>query len=120
MFWNQPAAEEGKLDDAIQEIYNRIVKRKVREPKEVMRKYQETEEYLKKYGFTSYEHHCYTQTRTLNSEEYICLLNTYSDHISLEDDLKTDLYSSIQMAIEKHGGIIRIIDTIDLYLAKKP
>jgi len=120
LFWNQPAAEEGKLDEELQEIYVRIRKDKIREPKEVMRKYQETEGHLKKYGFVSYEHHCYTQTRTLNSEDYICLLNTYSDHISLENDLKTELYSSIQMAIEKHGGIIRLIDTIDLYLAKKP
>ena len=119
LFWNQPSLEEGELDDELQEIYDRVRKQEQKYDKKE-RKYQETEGYLKQYGFVLYEHHCYTQTRNLNAEDYISLLNTYSDHISMEEEMKNELYTCIQETIEKHGGWIRLLDTIDLYLAKKP
>lgn len=47
------------------------------------------------------------------------LLNTYSDHRSLSQELKKYFEQDLLKTIDRCGGQIRIYDTIDLYLAKK-
>lgn len=72
------------------------------------------------YGFVN----CYTklfyQTRTLTTEGYISLLNTYSDHRALPENVKTELENDIATAINSFGGKLNVYDTMDLYLAQKP
>ena len=69
-----------------------------------------------KYGFTDINLKIYHRTRTFTSSEYIDLLHTYSDHNSRPPEF----YAKISAAIDSHGGIINIFDTIDLQLACKP
>ena len=47
------------------------------------------------------------------------LLGTYSDHIAMEEHLRRAFFSEIEEAIDRHGGAIKIRDTIDLQLARK-
>ena len=46
--------------------------------------------------------------------------STYSDHIAMEEGIRTEFFAKIEEAIQKHGGEIRLCDTIDLELARKP
>ena len=54
----------------------------------------------------------------MTSEEYISLINTYSDHIALPKEMRNAFEIDMKQAIDNVGGVINIYDTIDLYLAK--
>ena len=73
---------------------------------------------LERFGFkdvTSKLYHC---KRNLTSNEYISLLNTYSDHRALPIKVKNNFEIDMKNAIDEVGGKINIYDTIDLYLAR--
>lgn len=44
----------------------------------------------------------------------------YSDHIAIEETIRTEFFTKMKEAINRHGGEITIYDTIDLELARKP
>ncbi len=73
-----------------------------------------------KYGFTDIKYAMFHRTRTLSANEYSMLLGTYSDHIAIEQGIRTEFFSRIEDAINNHGGSITVYDTIDLQLARKP
>lgn len=72
-----------------------------------------------KFGFDSGTYYLFHVSRTLSSSDYLRLLSTYSDHFSMEAVLRTQFFSAIQSAIDRHGGTITLHDTIDLELWKK-
>lgn len=72
-----------------------------------------------KYGFNDIGYKLFYRTRPFTAKEYIMLLGTYSDHISIEETIRTEFFSKIEDAINRHGGEITIYDTIDLQLARK-
>lgn len=73
-----------------------------------------------KYGFTDIKHAMFYRTRVFSAKEYVELLGTYSDHIAIEENTRMEFFSEIEEAINKHGGLFTIYDTIDLQLARKP
>ena len=73
-----------------------------------------------KYGFTDIRYALFHRTRDLTAQEYVALLGTYSDHITIEDAIRTKFFDEIEGAINRHGGVITLYDTIDLQLARKP
>lgn len=73
-----------------------------------------------KYGFKDIKYAIFHRTRELSPDEYVTLLGTYSDHIAMEKALREEFFHEIKKAIKEYGGIIKIYDTIDLQLAKKP
>lgn len=50
----------------------------------------------------------YPWSATYTREEYITLLDTYSDHLVQPDDKRLALYDDIRAAIERHGGSVEI------------
>lgn len=74
----------------------------------------------KKYGFVDIRHAMFYRTRTFSAKEYVELLGTYSDHIAIEEKIRTEFFSKIEETINQHGGAFTIYDTIDLQLARKP
>ena len=62
----------------------------------------------------------YPWTRTYTTREYLQLLNTYSDHLSLDEGRRCSLYQSIADLIERRfdGKVERPYLSV-LYLAKK-
>lgn len=74
----------------------------------------------KKYGFIDIKYALFYRTRTFTAKEYIELLGTYSDHIAIEERIRTEFFSKIEEAINQYGGSFTIYDTIDLQLARKP
>lgn len=126
-FANHPFRDKGNLeltkeiDRIYGEYYYKFHNRKQETPQEY------TEEQAKKraliaekYGFTDIQYALFQRTRTFTAKEYSTLLGTYSDHIAIEEAIRTEFFSKIEDAINNHGGTITIYDTIDLQLARKP
>jgi hypothetical protein len=124
LFWNRAAVD--KPDDAlhqqIQAIYREIVPEW--SDKERSSKYDETfdqiDSAIEKAGFVGLQRKLYYNTRVFNGQEYVELLDTYSDHRALTLDTRTKLYSAIKSAIEQAGDSLKVYDTMDLHMAKKP
>jgi len=75
---------------------------------------------MEHYGFTDITMHLYDAFREYTADEYIALLDTYSDHISLPDENKNALYSGIREAILKHGNSYKLNGVFQLYMGRKP
>ena len=75
---------------------------------------------LAQYGFTRIQSALFRRVRTLTSDAYLRLLNTYSDHRALDPATKLHFERDMKAALDAVGGGIHIYDTIDLYLAQKP
>lgn len=73
-----------------------------------------------KYGFVDIKYAMFYRTRTFSAKEYVELLGTYSDHIAIEKKIRMEFFYKIEEAINKHGGLFTIYDTMDLQLARKP
>ncbi len=72
-----------------------------------------------KYGFSEIEYHLYETTKTYTAKEYVKLLSTYSDHIALEEKVRTEFFTKIEQAINSFGGDLKMLTVTDLQLAKK-
>lgn len=122
LFWNHPFPnrENDKTNIASKAIYDKYRssdKRQIEFCEDECIKYADE---LKIYGFTDVKYYLFHRVRTLSTEEYLHLMNTYSDHRTLEPSIKTCFENEMRQAINNVGGKINIYDTIDLYLAKKP
>lgn len=71
------------------------------------------------YGFIDLECREYVKTREYNADDYISLIGTHSDHISLKEPDKTHFYEGIRKVILEAGDKITLYDKITMYLARK-
>ncbi len=122
LFWNHPFPN--RMDDpsnvASRRVYDAL-RPSGREPKEfgpedclpMVRE-------LEAQGFAHVTCRLYKRVRRLGTEDYIHLLNTYSDHRALPPQQKDAFETAMRDAIDGVGGGINIYDTIDLYLGRKP
>jgi len=125
-FTNHPYRDKGNpaLAEEIDKIYaNYYYKFHNIKPK-ILQEYTEDDAKNKafiaeKYGFTDIRYALFFRTRVFSAQEYITLLNTYSDHIAIEETVRKEFFSKIEEAINKYGGEITIYDTINLQLARK-
>lgn len=122
LFWNHPFPnrENDISNRANQRVYNKFKpsnKKQVEFCEDDCRiRVQE----LLRFGFEKVEYKLYRRVRTLQTDEYIQLLNTYSDHRALDERTKAQFEDEMRKAIDEAGGRINIYDTIDLYLGQKP
>ena len=126
-FANHPWRDKGKpaLAEALDEAYAKYYHTYYRTVPKLEDEYTEAQairraEIALKSGFTDIQHHLYRRTRIFTAAEYVQLLGTYSDHISLPDEVRLPFFRAVEEAINSHGGTITIYDTIDLQLARKP
>lgn len=121
VFWNKPSIknEDDLLHQKIQSIYQKYMPSNDRIVKKDTERYDRISKTIEAYGFRDIEVKLYHQTRVFNASGYISLLNTYSDHRSMEAASRQLLYKEIEEAILENGDVIDIYDTIDLYLARK-
>jgi hypothetical protein len=75
---------------------------------------------LERFGFRDVALKLYHASRTYGADEYIGLLDTYSDHRSLPDDLRSALYEGIREVIVRHGGYHEADYIYQLYMGRKP
>lgn len=73
-----------------------------------------------KYGFVDLEKREYHKTREYTADDYISLISTHSDHLTLREPFKTNFYEGIRDVILSFGNKITLYDKITMYLARKP
>jgi ferric iron reductase protein FhuF len=62
----------------------------------------------------------YPWTKDYATDEYLTLLNTYSDHYTLEDEIKKPLFQEIGALIDRqYGGCITKPHLSVLFIARK-
>ncbi|MCL2818071.1 MAG: class I SAM-dependent methyltransferase [Clostridiales bacterium] len=125
LFWNRTIPTADPLQMKIYEVY-----KKYRDytdyvdfdslEESLAGQYENIKKTIAGYGFVDIESNLYKSTRILNADKYISLLNTYSNHVSIPEPAKSRFFSEIKEAIISFGDIIKIYDTMDLYLARKP
>ena len=126
LFWNRPFVnkQDDPLHQCIQSIYNRFRPqdsgKKNLDIEHDQERFRHISGTIKKHRFINLEYSIYKQTRSFFAEDYISLLNTYSDHQQMSQPEKSKFEFEIKAAIQHHGGILTIYDTMDLYLAQKP
>lgn len=125
-FANHPYRDKGKpeLSAEMDRIYADYYYKYHNKESKTLIEYTEQQAYdraliAEKYGFTDIQYKLFYRTRTFSAKEYIMLLGTYSDHITIEERIRNEFFSKIENAINRHGEEITIYDTIDLQLARK-
>ena len=125
-FANHPYRDKGnpvlskEIDETYAEYYYKYYNQEPKKPKEYCEEQAIGRAMIaEKYGFKDVQHRLFYRTRTFTSKEYITLIGTYSDHIAIEEKIRTEFFSKIEEAINRNGGSITIYDTIDLQLARK-
>lgn len=73
-----------------------------------------------KYGFLNLGYKIYEFSLKYTSNQYIELLSTYSDHIALVTNIRTEFFNKIKNIIDDNGGILNMSYTVDMEIAKKP
>lgn len=121
-FWNHPFPnrEEDKSNRASREVYEKFRPSGGKQVEFSEADCEATVRRMEQYGFIHVESRLYRRVRTLETEAYIGLLNTYSDHLSMEPRMKEAFEEEMRRAVNEAGGRISIYDTIDLYLGKRP
>lgn len=126
-FANHPHRDKSNilLSNEIDKIYSKYYYGYYGKDVEVVKEYSEAQaiqraQIAEKYGFIDIKHALFYRTRTFSAKEYIELLGTYSDHIAIEEHIRTEFFSKIEEAINQYGGYFTLYDTIDLQLARKP
>lgn len=126
-FANHPHPDKCRpaLTDEIQELYAAYYYKFHNKTPTLPKEYREADaaaraKLANKYGFQDIAFSLFHRTRSFTAKEYVTLLGTYSDHIAIEERIRTEFFTKIEEAIEKHGGEITLYDTIDLQLARKP
>lgn len=120
-----PAVNDSELAEEIQELYLKYyypyVSREPAAPRSFAdRQAAETAQKAVSYGFTDIRHQLFKRARRLTADQYVQLMGTYSDHLSLPQPVRREFFLQIEQAINEHGGFISVGDTIDLELARKP
>ena len=125
-FANHPYRDKGNpaLSATMDEIYDKYYNKYHNKKRELLTEYTEKQAadramIAEKYGFTDIRYALFYRERVFKAKEYIELLGTYSDHIAIEENIRTKFFSAIEKAINEYGGTITIYDTIDLQLARK-
>lgn len=125
-FANHPYRDKNNpvLSKEIDRIYGLYYYNFYNRKQEMPKEYSEEQakyraEIAENYGFKDIQYALFHRTRTFTAKEYRTLLGTYSDHIAIEETIRSEFFSKIEDAINNHGGTITIYDTIDLQLARK-
>lgn len=121
-FANHPYKDKGReeLHVALQKIYSVYLPGSQADHEYSEADAKKRADIAQKYGFVDVSYKLYHRTRTFTAQEYILLLNTYSNHIAIEESTRMKFYSEIEQTIDHFGGQIDVYDTIDLQLARKP
>ncbi len=126
-FANHPYRDKGNpaLSEELDKLYAMYYYKFHNKEQEVPKEYGEEQAksramIAEEYGFTDIRYALYFRTRTFSAKEYCTLLGTYSDHIAIEESIRTEFFSKIEETINRYGGKITVYDTIDLQLARKP
>ena len=67
-----------------------------------------------------FERREFPSSRTFTADEFTAYLHTHCDHLTLPEPDRTNFFEGVRQAVKNAGGSITLLDTVVLYLAKKP
>ena len=113
-----------EIQAAYEKYYHKPYMRPVRKAKD---EYEKPSEIVKgfgfddltRFGFADVTMKLYDSIWTFSANDYMSLLDTYSDHKSLKDSDRMSLCTEIKDAILRHGGKIDIDYVVQLYMGRK-
>lgn len=76
-------------------------------------------ELAEKFGFTDIAYKRYYRIRTYTAEDYVAYLRTDADYLEMEEGRREKFFHELVKLIRRFGGTIRIVDTMELQLARK-
>ncbi|HPP60267.1 MAG TPA: class I SAM-dependent methyltransferase, partial [Bacillota bacterium] len=122
LFWNRPFVNRSNdlLHKEIQSIYMKYRGEVRTQPEYDADKYRSVQDAMCRYGFVDVRLKLYHTTRQFSGDDYVGLLNTYSDHLNMDTSMRLRFEADIKKAIESFGGIVTVYDTIDLHMGRKP
>lgn len=123
LFWNFHPTPYTGFFQIVQSIYQDIVPewKPASSNQSLTERIELTRLDIAKFGlFESVKVHQYPWERYYNTQSYLRLLNTYSDHRQLEESRKLRLFERIGELIEKqYGGVVSRPYLTALYIARK-
>lgn len=136
LFRNNAVPENGNsLYEEIQEVYDKHYYSNYKKDNRPVCIYEMTyEDFLKpaelyrgfrfesmeRYGFVDVTMNLYRASKTYSADEYIALIETYSDHRALPNESRTTLYTGIKDAILRHDDKHKLNFIYQLYMGRKP
>ena len=73
-----------------------------------------------RYGFVGLEKRVYTSYREMNADDFVALRFTSSDHLTLQEPHKSNVFEGLRKVVRNNGDYIKLNDTYTMYLARKP
>ena len=95
----------------------RIAKDEYEKPSEIFKGYRFND--LRDYGFTDVTMKLYNAVMTFDADDFMSLLETFSDHRSLDESDRVALHKGIKEAILNHGEKISLDYVFQLYMGRK-
>ncbi len=119
VFWNMYPDPKGEIYDEIDQVYQeRTPQLKPKLDYKVL--IRERENDIAASGwFGKVEVRRFPWSKQFNTQQYLGLMNTYSDHLRLSEEKRKSLFEGVADAIDRHGGIIERPYVTVLYMAKK-
>lgn len=126
--YNTVPADGDEIYEKIQEVYEKYFYKPYVRP--IMKTYEQYKNFteimrgfgfedLAEYGFYDVSIKLYPFARTFNADEFIALLDTFSDHRSLPEEDRIALYKGITEVIKKYGGYHKVNYVFQLYMGRK-
>lgn len=119
LFWNQRPDSDTEFFEALAELYRAKVPHLIQEErgweawaKRVEAEINETD------LFSPVQVRTYPWQQLYTIDQYLNLLNTYSDHLNLTAEVRQDLFAAIRELIEAYGGIVTRPYVTVLFLAR--
>jgi len=123
VFWNTPriSRKDPSLYKEIQSLYQQYMPHRMEENEELLKsqwylkRCKDLDDFLIEYKYSDCMFKIYQDVRSFSADEYIGLLQTYSDHMALPPTIRASFFEKIHSAVQKSGRI-EIVDTIDLHM----
>ena len=118
IFWNMQSANEGLVFEEIARVYRERAP-ELDDGKSSEEVIQEREQELRACdSFDKVEVLHFPWTRRYDTRQYLGLLNTYSDHLRMNEAQRAYLLEGIAEVVERHGGVVEKPYQAVLYLAE--
>jgi SAM-dependent methyltransferase len=125
LFWNLHANKDAKFFRAAQEVYRRHAPQ-IELPRGGKAKaqyeswFESRTEKIRAGGlFKDVVEKRYSWSAEYDAEQYLKLLGTYSDHLSLGEEARRELFAGLSELIVKSGGVVTKEYLTILYVARK-
>jgi SAM-dependent methyltransferase len=120
LFWNMYPGFAGAVGVDLDRVYRERVPERIEKP-------EDPEELIKYRSSAITASCCFGPVRIkrfpwsvrYNCQQYLGLLNTYSDHLRLSEQTRQSLFEGVAEVIERHGGFIDRPYLAVLYVARK-